>query len=140
MGVYNLIAKILGIDDTELPNGQIKYLKDVASNKEVFKINTKNLFLFIEDVVKKHQLENIVLFKKGVSVFASDPNITQAIEIHDLYRKAKLTDNFGPFFALLVFFLFYATAVDYRLRYPGLIIAFILSQYNFTKSPLKTSR
>jgi len=49
----------------------------------------------------------------------------------DLYRKAKLTSYSGPFFAFLVYLWFNVVAVDYKLMYPGLIIALVFSQYYY---------
>ena len=52
--------------------------------------------------------------------------------VRDLYKKAKSSGFYGPLFAFLVFLWFNATAVDYYLRYPGLIIAIVFNQYYFT--------
>jgi hypothetical protein len=58
----------------------------------------------------------------------------------DLYRKAKITGYYGPFFAFLVFLWFNWTAVDYYLRYPGLIIAFVFSQYYYMQAITETKK
>lgn len=51
----------------------------------------------------------------------------------DLYRKAKQTTYYGPFFAFCVFLWFNVAAVDFKFRYPGLIIAFVFSQYYYSQ-------
>ena len=57
----------------------------------------------------------------------------------DLYKKAKLKGYYGPLFAFLVFLWFNVTAVDFRLGYPGLIIAFVFSQFYYGNYVFKKS-
>lgn len=56
----------------------------------------------------------------------------------DLYRKAKLTKYYGPFFAFIIFLFTNLTLVDFNLFYPGIFIAFVFSEYYY-KSNLKFS-
>ncbi len=49
----------------------------------------------------------------------------------DLYRKAKQTTYYGPFFAFLIFLWFNVVAVNFMLMFSGLIIALVFSQYYF---------
>lgn len=58
----------------------------------------------------------------------------------DLYKKAKRTTYYGPFFAFLVFLWFNVTAVDFYFRYPGLIIVFVFSQFYYNQYLTKNLR
>lgn len=49
----------------------------------------------------------------------------------DLYRKAKHTAYYGSFFAFLVFLFANATFPEFNLFYPGIIFAFVFSEYYY---------
>jgi hypothetical protein len=72
LNIGKVIKIVLGIDDTELPEKQIKYLSDIANTKKNKCINEEHLVVFIESLRDKHDLEEISIFRKGVVIFSSE--------------------------------------------------------------------
>jgi len=84
------IRNILGIDDTELPNGQLKYIKDMSQKYMHLKINEENLIYFLETLKEKHGLEEISLFRKGTAIFSSEQEeLSKATDFYELFNKTR---------------------------------------------------
>ena len=83
-----MIRFILDVDDTELPDAQLKYLEDNASHN--VEINVKNTYLFQETLLKKHELDEIYVFEKGQLFFSSTKNASDEIySIYEMFIKTQ---------------------------------------------------
>jgi hypothetical protein len=90
--MFRRLAKfILNIDDTELSEKQIKYIKDTAKDA-VKEISSHNTFFFLESIKSKHYLKEIYVFNKGTLKMSSeDSNIKKIFELNEVYNKIKST-------------------------------------------------
>ncbi len=90
LNIGKVIKIVLGIDDTELPEKQIKYLSDIANTKKNKCINEEHLVVFIESLRDKHDLEEISIFRKGVVIFSSEKEELEKItNLYNFFEKSK---------------------------------------------------
>lgn len=86
-----IVRIVLGFDNTEIPEKQVKYLSDIAKTKKDNVINEENLSRFIETLKEKHELEEISVFRKGIVIFSSETDdLEKTTKIYDLFEKSKI--------------------------------------------------
>ena len=88
--IGTIARSILGIDDTELPENQVRYLKDISKTEIITKVNEENLCFFIDSIKDKHGIEEISLFRKGIAIFSSEENHLENINsLYKLFEDSK---------------------------------------------------
>lgn len=84
------VRVILGFDNTEIPEKQVKYLSDIAKTRKDQIINEENLAVFIETLKDKHEIEDVSVFRKGMIIFSSENDDFDKInKVYELFEKTK---------------------------------------------------
>ena len=85
---------VLGVNKKELENKQMRYLKSVAKKNKT-KLNTRNLYSFIDTIKNKHLLKEISVFSKETTVFTSNNKSKDAYDFFTIFTKSKpfMRDN-----------------------------------------------
>jgi len=83
------VRRILGIDDTQQPESQVRYLKDVSKSNKQISVSQENLFTFIDSVKDKHGIEEISLFRKGNAIFSSEDDLENVTTLYETFERTR---------------------------------------------------